>query len=107
MLSWTSFCQDTITRPVKISTLKKIKKDLDKCDSLRVAYDNQVSAFNILIKSNTEFLQQIQEDQKKRDILQKQLDDSVKALRKKKNNWLLPTGIGLGVGIVGGFIIAN
>lgn len=106
-MSWTSFCQDTTTKEVKVSTLKKIKRDLDKCDSLRVAYNLQLNSFNDLINSNLEYFKKLQEEELKRKQLQEQLDDSVKALRRKKNNWLLPTSLGIVGGVVLGVVISN
>lgn len=108
MMSWTSFSQDTPrTKAVKISVLKAIKKDLDKCDSLKVAYDSKTLLFDNMVKRNLSLFDEIQKQQSKRELLQKQLDQSVKALRKKKNNWLLPTAIGIVGGIVTGVIISN
>ena len=108
MMNLTSFSQNTTTtKRVKVSTLKKIKKDLDKCDSTRVAYKLQVRTLDILVESNLRFFEQIQQHQIQQEQLQKQIDDSVKALRKKKNNWILPTSIGVVAGLVGGAIINN
>lgn len=107
-MSFPSFSQDTTKIKVKKSTLIKIKKDLDKCDSLRVAYDNQVNTLNDLVQLNLEYYNMIEANVKIQQNLQLQLDQSVKALRKKKRgNWILPTTIGVVGGLVGGVIIAK
>ncbi|MFC0605905.1 hypothetical protein [Winogradskyella pulchriflava] len=109
MTSLTLTSQNTKTDSVTISkkALKSMVKESRKCDSLRVAYNAQYTTLQDLIKSNLDYFKKIQTEELKRANLQQQLDDSVKALRKKKNNWLLPTSIGVVGGLVLGVVISN
>lgn len=50
ILSCASFSQNTIS--VKRSTLISIKKDLDKCDSLKVAYQFKSALLDSLVETN-------------------------------------------------------
>lgn len=106
-MSFSSFSQDTIkTIKVKVSTLKEIKKEMDKCDSLRVAYNKQVLNINNLIETNLSYFRTLQQKQARQIELQNQLYESVKALRKKKKgNWIVPTLIGLAGGLTGGVLL--
>lgn len=106
-MSWTAGSQVTTTKEVKVSTLVKIKKDLDKCKLVRVAYDSLQIANADLIKYNLDYLQRLKSEEVKREKLQQQLDDSVKALRKKKKNWILPTSFGVFGGVILGVFISN
>ena len=96
---------DSIT--ISKKALKSMAKESRKCDSLRVAYDLQLTTLNDLVESNLDYFKRIQASELQRQQLQLQLDESVKALRKKKNNWILPASIGLVGGLVGGFILTN
>ena len=96
---------DSIT--ISKKALKSMAKESRKCDSLRVAYDLQLTTLNDLVESNLDYFKRIQASELQRQQLQLQLDESVKALRKNKNNWILPASIGLVGGLVGGFILTN
>lgn len=82
-------------------------KESRKCDSLRVAYKEQGLLLSGLVESNLEYFKKLKADELKRAQLQQQLDASIKALRKKKNNWLLPTSIGVVGGLIVGVVISN
>lgn len=96
---------DSIT--ISKKALKSMAKESRKCDSLRVAYDLQLNQLNGLVESNLEYFKQIQTIELQRQNLQIQLDNSVKALRKKKNNWILPTSLGVVGGLVVGVVLSN
>lgn len=102
MMNSMSFSQNTQkTKQVPISTLKNIKKELDKCDSLRVAYDYQKKALADLVVSNLKFFNQYNAEVELRTQLQTDLDESINALKRKQNNWLMPTALG----VLGGFAV--
>lgn len=82
-------------------------KESRKCDSLRVAYNLQYSTLQELVIANLDYFKQVREEEAKRIEIQKQLDESIKALRNKKNNWIVPAAIGTIGGLIGGFIITN
>lgn len=96
---------DSIT--ISKKALKSMAKESRKCDSLRVAYNLQLTTLNDLVESNLNYFKRIQTAELQRQNLQLQLDKSVKALRKKKNNWILPASIGLVGGLVVGVLISN
>lgn len=110
MMSLTLTSQNTkATDSITISkkALKSMAKESRKCDSLRVAYDLQFKSLNDLINSNLDYFKRMRTSEMQREKLQIQLDDSVKALRKKKNNWILPTSLGVVGGVVLGVLISN
>jgi len=107
MLSWTIFSQNTRTKVVKLSTLKNIKRKIDKCDSMAIAYIDLQKQFDFLVETNLTYFGRINTYQSETVRLQLQLDESVKALRKKKNAWQLPTALGVIGGLVGGVLISN
>ncbi len=107
MLSLTIFSQNTRTKVVKVSTLQNIKRKIDKCDSMSIAYIDLQKQFDFLVETNLAYFSQLNTYQSETERLQLQLDKSVKALRRKKNNWILPTTIGVVGGLIGGVLIAN
>jgi len=58
MMSANVFCQDTIE--VKATTIDSIIKDLQKCDSLKVAYKKQTIILTNLVKTNLDIYNKIQ-----------------------------------------------
>lgn len=96
---------DSIT--ISKKALKSMAKESRKCDSLRVAYDLQLKSLNDLVESNLDYFKRMQFFEIERQQLQLQIDESVKALRKKKNNWLLPTSLGVVGGVVLGVLIGK
>ena len=81
---------------------------MDKCDSLRVAYVSQVGNINELVQLNLKYYNNIQANIKSKEKLQLELDESLKALRKKKKgNWILPTAIGITGGLLGGVLLVK
>ena len=107
MLSLTISSQNTRTKVVKVSTLQNIKRKIDKCDSMAIAYLQLQKQFDFLIETNLTYFGQINTYQSETERLQLELDQSVKALRKKKNAWQLPTALGLVGGLIGGVLLAN
>lgn len=82
-------------------------KESRKCDSLRVAYNLQYTTLQDLVIANLDYFKQVKTEEAKRIEIQKQLDESIKALRKKRNNWLLPATIGAVGGLIGGFVLTK
>ncbi|WP_179022076.1 hypothetical protein [Winogradskyella forsetii] len=82
-------------------------KESRKCDSLRVAYGLQFNTLQAYAADNLEYLSKVTESNLQRELLQSKLDESVKALRKKKSNWILPTMIGVVGGLVIGGLVSN
>lgn len=82
-------------------------KESRKCDSLRVAYNLQYTTLQDLVIANLDYFKQVKKEEAKRIEIQKQLDKSIKALRKKRNNWLLPATIGAVGGLIGGFVLTK
>lgn len=109
MMSLKLTSQNMKTDSITISkkALKSMAKESRKCDSLRVAYNSQLTVFNDLVESNLAYFKKLRDEEAKRLELQKQLDASVKALRKKRNNWILPASIGAVGGVVLGALISN
>ena len=96
-----SFCQDLTTKKVKISTLKKIKKEFDKCDSLKVRYQEKKIAFDDLYLANKNSLMQLKNEKEKSDIYQqkiKEINEQLKKSNKKSLKWI-------GGGLIGGAVI--
>ena len=58
MMSVKSFCQDTTE--VKNTTLDKIIKDLNKCDSLRVAYERKSLVLDSLVYNNVSIFNKLE-----------------------------------------------
>ena len=63
MMTLTSFSQST-TKEVKTSTLKQIKKDLDKCDLLKEAYDQKTQVLDSLVSQNLSIFAKLEESSK-------------------------------------------
>ena len=82
-------------------------KESRKHDSLKVAYNLQYTTLQAYAQSNLEYFAEVQESEIKLQALQIKLNESVKALRKKKNNWILPTTIGVVGGLVGGLVLSR
>ena len=76
------FSQDTTT--IKNSTLDKIIKDLDKCDSLRVAYDQKSIIIDSLTVHNINLFTDLKEQNNERIILQEQLNEKFKPQKNTK-----------------------
>jgi len=90
-----SFCQDTKTRIIKESSLKKIKKEIDKCDSLKVAYNETLKNINELESEILESINKIQELKKEKAENKKLIEDQSLTLNKKKK--IFHFGFQLGV----------
>ncbi len=109
MMSLKILSQNTKTDSITISVkaLKSMAKESRKCDSLRVAYNFQFSKLQELAVINLDYFDKVEASEIKRKSLQIKLDESVKALRQKKSNWILPTALGVIGGLVGGMLLSN
>lgn len=103
MMSFVLFSQSTI--PVKVTTLKEIKKDLDKCRLLKTAFDLKTANFDSITNINITLFNDLEKAQQERLRLQQSLQDLHTELnnveKKKKQIWIVP---GL-LGVVGGIVL--
>ena len=96
---YTSYSQSTIK--VKRTTLVKIYKDLQICDSLKLAYNEQTKQLDSLITFNLHNTQEIQKERLERAKAFKQIEVLNKQIKKRKKNTLRY----IGGGIVAGFLL--
>lgn len=111
-MSLTTFCQITSKEQGKIKVSKGalilIKKDLQFCDSLKVAYAFKSKELRRLQQKNINLFSQLQKENSKTILLQNQIESQQKQIAKmgkKKNNTLLWFGGGVLVGIITGVLI--
>lgn len=109
-LSLTAYSQVT-TKAVKISTLVKMGKDLEKCEKvLKPELALKSHKIDALVIENLETFSELKllriENETNQERL-KELNASIlKATKTKKKNWVLPTLIGI-AGFSGGVLIAK
>ena len=103
--SYTSYSQSTIK--VKRTTLVKIYKDLQICDSLNLAYNEQTKQLDTLIAFNLHNTQEIQKERLERTEALKKVAELNKQLKKRKKNTLPYILSGVGVGFIVGILITN
>lgn len=105
MLSLTAYSQDTATREVKVSVLKAMGKDLEKCVLLQNAYDLKSANLDSILKININLFTDLETEQNNQIQLRKELETIneklAKAQKQKKSGWLVP---GL-VGVIGGLVL--
>ena len=102
MMTLASFSQST-SRPVKNTTLVKIMKELERCDSLQVAYDAQTIQVNKLIDTNKSIFGNLETETLKREKVDEEIDKLNNKILKesKKGNNGFVYGIG---GIIIGMV---
>ena len=105
MNSYSSYSQSTIK--VKRNTLVKIYKDLQVCDSLKVAYKEQTKQLDTLISFNLQNIHKIQKERLERTIALDKVAELNKQLNKKKRNTLPYILSGVGVGLITGILISK
>lgn len=108
MCSWTVYSQNIRTKVVPIPTLVAIYKDLQKCDSLQVAYNSKTIELNSLINTNLAIFKELEVERTKRLLYESELDKANKTLlkaTKNSNNTLLWVGGGTLTGIIIGVLI--
>lgn len=102
MMTSVAFSQNT-TRQVKNTTLVKIMKDLERCDSLQVAYDKKSVILDKLIDTNLAVFGELEKEKAKQIKIQKEVDklnnDILKESRKGKNGFVYGIG-GIIIGMV-------
>lgn len=84
ILSLPIFSQNTIS--VKRSTLVAIKKDLDKCDSLKVAYTFKSALLDSLVETNINLFTKLENERKKAFELTFEIDKVNRDLIKANKN---------------------
>ena len=72
-----------------------------------MAHINLKKEFDFIVETNIEYFKRVSEEEAKRIQLQKEYDESVEALKKKKYNWMLPTSLGVVIGLVVGMVLGN
>lgn len=80
-----------------------MKKDLQVCDSLSVAYEAQKKDFDLLIKTNLSLFNNIESTNNKAELWQKQIkkqEDEITKLQKRKKNRILYIGGGFLAGLI-------
>ena len=103
----TGFSQDTETRTVKVSAIKLIMKDIQKFDSLKVAYKHKTTVLNDLISSNMLTTKELGKSRRNTLKIQSQIDKVNKIIiknSKRKFNTILTAS---SIGIIVGVLIAN
>lgn len=116
MINWISYSQNTErtkvnnipTRIVKVSTLKAMGKDLEKCDSLKVAYESKSVQLDNLITANLSMFKELENERNKRLQREKELARTneliIKQSKKQNNNLIFGIG-GISLGIILGVLI--
>lgn len=104
-LSLTAYSQDTETREVKVSVLKAMGKDLEKCHLLQNAYDLKSNNLDSILKINIKLFTDLESYQNEQMQLRKELEvlneKYLNVKKDKKAGWLVP---GL-VGVIGGLVL--
>lgn len=104
IVSETLFAQHTKTNDsitVSVKAFDLMIKDIEKYKLYKSAYDFQYISLKEYAKSSLDYFSKVQESEIKMHALQMELDNSIKALREKKSDWVLPTSLG----VVGGLIL--
>lgn len=93
--------KDSVT--ISKQTFKEIIRDLRKCDLLNVAYIKQSIVLDSLIFDNEKMFKDYEKERKARETYQGILNEKeqeYKSLFQKPNNgWILPTTLGVLVGV--------
>ena len=109
MLTSTAFSQDLISEiPVKKNILENIARYVEKCDSLRVAYELKSITLDEVIESNKTLLLQLEENSKKTAIITQNLKDAnekIANMSESFNNKIFNFGLGALIGLVIGVLI--
>lgn len=102
MMTLVSFSQST-SRLVKNTTLVKIMKQIERCDSLQVAYDSKSIELDKLVATNLSIFGKLETETLKRENTQKELNklqkDILKESKKGNNGFLYGIG-GIIVGMI-------
>lgn len=109
--SWSSYSQDSENKKlVKVSTLKNIAKEIEKCDSLRVRYFEKSQLLDSLVKTNLSIFKELDNEREQRikieNQLQKNQRDQIKQAKKNKKTivWIAGSAI---AGLIAGVIISK
>lgn len=87
-----------------------MKKDLQICDSLTVAYEAQKKTLLTLANRNIYLFNSIEDINKKSEFWKTQIkkqEDEIVKLQKRKKNRLIWFGAGVFAGLVTGVVISN
>jgi len=111
MPTLTLYCQNTDkSREVKETVLKAIAKDLQKCDSLKIAYEKQRQLIVELVDNNLTMFTEVAQSRKKEeqaDLLIGAMNKKArKQARRQKNSkfWVVSAGV---LGLIGGIILTK
>ena len=104
-----AYSQVTETKEVKVSVLKAIGKDLEKCKLTQKAFDLKSANFDSLVNININLFKDLEIQQQERLELQNKLNDLnkeyTKAVKNQKQGWLIPALIGVSSGIIIGVVL--
>lgn len=106
----TAFCQVTETKQVKVSVLKDIAKDLEKCKLVTKAYETTSFNFDSILTMNVKLFEDLEKQQEERIELENSLRELNKEynlmMKQKKTSWVVPGLSGVVIGaIVMGLIL--
>lgn len=82
-------------------------KDLEKFKLYKSSYDFQYLSLKAYAKSSLDYFAKAQSYEIKKTALQLQLDAYIEAQNKPKNNWVLPTSVGVVVGLLVGVVFGG
>lgn len=84
-------------------TFVKIMKDVQKCRSLRTAFDLKSQTLDTLILHNLKTIDLLTIERENVKALELQIverEEEIKAISKKRGGWLIPSLIGLSAGLI-------
>ena len=103
--SWTAYSQATETKVVKVSVLKAMGKDLEKCKLTKKAFDLKTAINDSLILQNIQYFKDLEEQRLEQEKLDKRIDElnkeNLKLVKQKKSGWIVPVLVGLGGVVIG------
>lgn len=104
--SSTVYCQNTETKQVKVSVLKAMGKNLEKCKLQKSVLDLKSKLLDSVTAMNIHHFNQLEAYQNERKTLQLQLEslnlEKQKYLKQKKRSWIVPAMCLIGGIAIGG-----
>ena len=108
MISVSVYCQDSIQ--IKTKTFDNIIKEIDKCDSLKVAYKNKSNQLDTLINTNLSIFKELDVERARRLDYEKRLEEAnnkiIKTSKKQDKSLLYGAG-GVALGVLAVVLFGN
>lgn len=101
------FSQSMEKIQIKKSTLVSIMKESQKCDSLRVAYNQKSIVLDSLTLQTISIYDKLENNRSERLKLENKINEINKQLQKKKRNTFTYLVSGFGAGLIVGVLISN